>query len=377
MSKRAATRRRKPRWWQRGSGIRLRVWMAGNLALLCVLTYGVMSALAAQAGGPRYAGLGQSAGVPALEELLRPEKKAHPMPDRAVFAKPNGKYFGVSTVESPWSGAELQRIKQSSGAWPTMSEYFVRWNADFDPAAVKAAYDHGTLPVLAWEPWAGEEAGGDDQPEYRLSTIIDGTHDAYIHAFARGVAQQRWPLAIRFAHEMNGTWYPWSEQKNGNRRGQYVQAWRHVHDIFAQEGATNVIWVWSPNILRPVPDVDLAALYPGDDYVDWAGMVGYGTNSERTADETFGPTLDALRGVTKKPVLITETGRETSSAYKPAWTSDFFAWLAKQPDVIGFIWFQRNADQGAKANWRFDETTAALRAFSNGIRQIKLADGLD
>ena len=33
--------------------------------------------------------------------------------------------------------------------------------------------------------------------------------------------------------------------------------------------------------------------------------------------------------------------------------------------------------QGGKANWRFDETTAALRAFSNGIRQLKLADGLD
>ena len=47
---------------------------------------------------------------------------------------------------------------------------------------------------------------------------------------------------------MNGNWFPWSEGVNGNQAGEYVTAWRHVHDIFTAVGATNVTWVWCPNV---------------------------------------------------------------------------------------------------------------------------------
>ena len=40
------------------------------------------------------------------------------------------------------------------------------------------------------------------------------------------------PFFMRMDHEMNGKWYPWSEQVNGNQPGGYVRMWRHVHDIF-------------------------------------------------------------------------------------------------------------------------------------------------
>src|SRR6266496_1414193 len=73
---------------------------------------------------------------------------------------------------------------------------------------------------------------------------------------------------------MNGNWNPWSEQVNGNKSGQFVLAWRHVHDIFTAQGVTNVTWVWSPNIdfSNSVP---LRKLYPGNSYVDWIAMDGY------------------------------------------------------------------------------------------------------
>jgi len=346
--------------------------MVVNVLLLGTLCFGVLAALNAQAQGPRYVGLGKPAGVPGVRQLLAPPP---PVPDKSVFSAPDGKYFGVSTVEAPWSAGELQEVADTAGTRPTMVEYFVRWNTGFDAKAVTKAYDHGTLPVLAWEPWEGEEAGHADQSAYRLSTIIDGTHDDYITHFAQDVAAQKWPVVIRFAHEMNGNWYPWSERVNGNEKGQYVAAWRHVHDVFTKAGATNVIWTWSPNIIRPAPEVDLAQLYPGDDYVDWIGMVGYGTKGEDKAEETFGPTMKILRSLTHKPMLITETGREPSASLKAAWTTDFFDWLGKQPDVVGFIWFQRNVQQGGKANWRFDETPQALQAFAEGIAKIKLAEG--
>jgi beta-mannanase len=30
---------------------------------------------------------------------------------------------------------------------------------------------------------------------------------------------------------MNGNWFSWSERTNVNQPGEYVAAWRHVHDI--------------------------------------------------------------------------------------------------------------------------------------------------
>ncbi|MFF2626316.1 glycoside hydrolase family 26 protein [Kitasatospora griseola] len=372
--KATARRRKKMHWWSRGSGIRLRVWMTVNVVLLAALCWGVMSALRLDDQGPRYAGLGRPAGVPGIGQLINPGPP--PVPAKSIFNTPNGKYFGVATPEAPWSSAEVDSVAGKAGVRPTMTEYFVRWTADFDPKAVSRAYEHGTLPVMSWEPWDGEDNGHTEQPRFALSTIISGAHDDYIRRFAQAVAAQKWPLAIRFAHEMNGTWYPWSESKNGNQKGEYVQAWKHVHDLFQQAGADNVIWVWSANILRPVPNTDLAALYPGDDYVDWVGLTGYGTKLEESATTTFGPTLDAVRKITKKPVLITETGREPSVALKAKWTTDFFSWLNQQTDVLGFIWFERNRDQGANADWRFDETPESQRAFADGIASVKLADGL-
>jgi len=73
---------------------------------------------------------------------------------------------------------------------------------------------------------------------------------------------------------MNGNWYPWSEQVNGNHPSQFVQAWQHVHDIFTKLGVTNVTWVWSPNV-EYGGSIPLSELYPGSNYVDWVGIDGY------------------------------------------------------------------------------------------------------
>ena len=82
------------------------------------------------------------------------------------------------------------------------------------------------------------------------------------------------PLMLRFAHEMNGDWYPWSEGVNGNGAGQYVAAYRRVVTLFRSVGATNVTWVWSPNVAYP-GSVPLSRLFPGDGYVDRTGLDGY------------------------------------------------------------------------------------------------------
>ncbi|MFL6130097.1 MAG: glycoside hydrolase family 26 protein [Mycobacteriales bacterium] len=293
-----------------------------------------------------------------------------PVPTRDVFLRPRGPHFGLTTAQSPWSPSELDALSRKAGAHPSLLQFFVKWNQDFRPDAVAMCYHQHALPLLSWEPWAGARYG-ESQPAFALRKISTGAYDPYITRFATAVRNQRWPVAIRFAHEMNGFWYPWSEGRSGNRPGDFVQAWRHVHDVFGRVGATNVIWVWSPNIVRPVPRVGLRQLYPGDKYVDWAGMVGYGAG-ERTAAEVFDPTIAVLRAFTRKPLLITETGAQPGPA-KAAWTASLFPWLRQHRDVIGFTWFELSPAEGASADWRFTADPRAEKAFHDGIVQASLA----
>lgn len=246
-----------------------------------------------------------------------PRQSAKPVDDavRRVTA-PQGRYFGVSTRQAPWSRAETDAVARKAGSAPNLLEYFVKWTEDFRPAAVRASYAQGAVPLLTWEPWAGSGAGT-RQPRYALARIAEGGYDAYVTRFAKAVRAQGRPVVIRFAHEMNGTWFPWSEQRNGNHRGDYVKAWRHVHDLFERVGADNVVWLWSPNVVRDAPAVSLRELYPGDAYVDLVGMTGY-QDDESTDEPTYRANLETLvAGVRARggdPVLVTPIVRRWFNA---------------------------------------------------------------
>jgi beta-mannanase len=242
---------------------------------------------------------------------------------------------------------------------------------EFDPTMPSVVSGRGALPVITWEPWMPE--AGTEQPRYRLERIIDGDFDEYVRRWAGAVREWGGPLVLRFAHEMNGAWYPWSESTNGNRPGEYVAAWRHVHDIFAEAHADNVIWVWSPNVAvpgsRPVAD-----LYPGDAYVDWVGVDGYNWGiSQRSGrwqsfEELASETIGDVRAVScGKPLIISEVASGEDGGDKAEWISGFFDYIAAQPDLIGFVWF----DYDKEADWRISSSERSRDAFVAGLARFR------
>jgi len=295
------------------------------------------------------------------------------IPVRADLLRPAAPHFGLAAPDVPWSATKVNGIAAKAGRRPSLMLYFVNWTKEFDAAPVRLAYQQGAVPVISWEPWSGLRRG-ENQPAYALRKIAGGAHDAYLIRFATAVRDLRWTVAIRLAHEMNGNWYPWSERRSGNRRGDYVRAWRHVHDLFGKVGATNVIWIWSPNVIRPLPNVQLEPLYPGDAYVDWVGIVGYGVN-ERTAGQTFDPTVRKIRGFTQLPLLLSETGAHPGPL-KAMWTANLFTWLGSRRDVVGFIWFEFDEKTGGTSDWRFDSDQLTLAAFRKGLATARLAQPL-
>lgn len=383
MSSRArpSSRRAKTR-----STARLRVWMMANVVVLSTFTGWVYWAANSQGDAQRTASArtaataSPGAGVvlgstaTATAAAAASASPADTTPTVAQIEAEPGKYFGVTADELPGSPSAFSAVAKTAGVSPNMVEYYVNWTQSFSSEDVYDAYSEGALPVITWEPFAGGTTGHTilDQPNYALSTIIDGDHDTYITKYAKAVKAAKVPIAIRFMHEMNGNWYPWSPGVNGNTVAEYDEAWKHVWNIFHEVGATNVIWVWSPNVLRGAQtDIHLKDVYPGDQYVDWVGMTAY-EDYESTATSLLGPTLDDIRQFTQKDALITETGAQPNTN-KVAWIKDFLAWLPQQSHVIGFVWNEFSAQAGARMSWGYDKDPASLAAFHAGIKTIKLA----
>jgi beta-mannanase len=289
-----------------------------------------------------------------------------------LFPSPGKKFVGIMTNSGPYDFTQLDRFTRAVGHQPSVYEFTQGWAVNqFDRNAIDKAAKRGMLPLISWEPWNYKRQSkitslSGVQPAYSLSHIINGDYDSYIRSWAEGVKNLPYSIAIRFAHEMNGNWYPWGVYTNGNSVGEYVSAWRHVHDIFTRIGAKNVIWVWSPNIIWN-DSTNLAELYPGNSYVDWIGLSGYygtpGLMDYKSFNATFAVTIAQLRRFTNKPLIITETGATNVSGLMARWITQMFQQLPAHTGIIGIIWFE-----GFKTiDWQVADNPAAAAAFRAGF----------
>jgi hypothetical protein len=103
----------------------------------------------------------------------------------------------------------------------------------------------------------------------RWADVAAGAYDDVLSRQARGIAGLPGRVFVTFEHE--------PEQAAKANRGtpqDYVAAWRHVHQVFDSQGATNVTWVWV--VMGWLPGLQRAALmWPGNAYVDWVGFDAY------------------------------------------------------------------------------------------------------
>jgi mannan endo-1,4-beta-mannosidase len=228
----------------------------------------------------------------------------------------------------------------------------------------------GIIPLMTWEPW--NPTDGPTQPLYSAAQIAGGRYDAYVATWAKQAAAYNRHFLIRFAHEMNGNWYPWSVGQPGSTPEDYVAAYRRVRRIFDDSGAAQVQWVWSPNAIINGNTEIITRCYPGDDYVDIIGVDGYNFGDDpghhwRSPSDLFGRTLELVAGLApRKPLWISEVGCSDHGGDKAAWIADLIKFL-KSTNVEGLIWF--DADKIGEPDWRLASSpqngTAARQALSD------------
>ena len=265
------------------------------------------------------------------------------------------RYVGVALAHP--GVAPLRTFERLSGVKPQIEENYWAVGEPFPSGWAQTLQRQGILPLLQINPRRAS-----------LEAIAAGRYDAYLGRLAAGVRALGAPVALSFAHEMNGSWYPW-----GFLHVQpwvFVAAWRHVHHVLGAAGARQVIWVWTVAHTAPQGGSLFAPVrpyWPGAAYVTWVGLDIYYSNPKTTFRTAFTPTVAAVRRFTRDPILLSETA--VPNQYDQLQQiSNLFAG-ARAAGLLGVIWY----DQDARMSWQLNNRPAALAAFRRDAQRFRQA----
>jgi hypothetical protein len=307
-----------------------------------------------------------------------------PSADRPFYA---GVYLGDAATKAENVAASIASFAKLTGKQPALVKSFHRVDCDFAATGwcgqlVRNVAGTGATPYLALDlNWAGAPSTG------LLDAIAAGKADAVLAAAARGIAGVGKTVLVEPAWEMNGNWsYTWQGVANGgdaNAPARYAAAWRRVVDVFRQNGAGNVRWVFNPNVGNPLTHQATGAgswnwyanYYPGDAYVDYVGAHGYnGPSVWGGSWQDFGTMTDgagadhmlsdlAARYPTKPIILGELASQEGAAGQKGQWIADAYAKMRANPHVAGAVWFNANKE----ADWRVESSAASLAAYQSVV----------
>jgi Glycosyl hydrolase family 26 len=260
-------------------------------------------------------------------------------------------YLGLYERSTTSSYAGIDQFAQAIGRRPNLVSYYSGWGEAFQAGFATRAAQHGAVPLVQIDP-----------TDIPLSAIASGRYDSYLRGFADAVRGYQRPVVIGFGHEMNAWWYSWGYPHASP--ASFVAAWRHIVTLFRAQGAWNVTWLWTVNVIGQQQSRAVRPprpWWPGSSYVTWVGIDGYYFEPSWTFAPLFGPTIKAVRALTHDPVLISETAAGTTED-QPAKIADLFAGT-RAYGLLGFVWFNVDKEQ----DWRVTGP-AALTAFRRGAQ---------
>lgn len=290
------------------------------------------------------------------------------------------RHFGLYRPELPWELEAYFSLADELGVRPRIVSYYQAWGEgpahEIDVDVLASLTARALIPLITWEPWLtafGAQSRRDAQRSARH--IVDGEFDDYLRRWARGAVRVRRPFLLRPFHELGNPAYPWTTA-SGNEPELLGAAFRHVVQVFREEGADNVAFVWSPY----TPD-DLAA-WPGDEWVDWIGLdlFNYGTSVRGGGWTPFATLLDWHLAARRsdKPVLLAEVGCSGIGGDRAGWWADAFRTLerSRYGAVQAVVIYDNPAHReagGAIVDWGPFRDPAAIAAARPGA----LAAGFD
>jgi putative cell wall-binding protein len=261
-----------------------------------------------------------------------------------MWAKPRDGVFTRATQEGRW-----RELEAAAGRTFDIGHTFYPWETPFPTWREPWHIASGRIPLISWNGTFTSE-------------IAAGAHDALIRERADAVKALGAPVFLRWFWEMDGR----KKADWAQTPGDYIAAWRHIHAIFAERGATNAVWVWCPNA-SAFASGEAPQWYPGDGYVDWVCGDGYNWAPGRPKDAWRSLTdifaaFHSWGMAQGKPMMIGETGvQERDAGEKPAWFAQALAQLQTDlPGIAAVVYF----DSDNPHPWWVDSTPESLAAFA-------------
>lgn len=281
--------------------------------------------LAAGCGAPHRAGGTVHSPAAAARTSAPADPAQHPCTVTAILAPTCGAWWGMYLPTDTGGTGLVAAVAAEQRSLGRPLDIIERYH-DFshgpngifpNPGEARLARNH--LLLYSWGP-----AVWTTHTYYRWSTIASGALDrSVVIPEAHRLRAFGHKVFLTFSAEPDG-----AVPGNGTA-AQFVAAWRHVYDVFAQQGVHNVVWVWTTTGYVPHAGV-IAALYPGNAYVNWIAYDPYNffnchNSPWRSFAATVGPfyqwlTVNHLGN--GKPVMLAEFG----SAADPANPRQEAAW---------------------------------------------------
>jgi hypothetical protein len=232
-------------------------------------------------------------------------------------------FGGTEDVVSAQKIIDFERLVNKDIVWTYFSN---NWYNDiqFPSSEVAIIHSENKIPFIRMMPRTNFDEGGPD-PNYTMQKIIDGDFDTELIQWSINAANTGFPLLVEFGTEVNGNWFPWNGQYNGNSEmanygdplipdgpERFKDAYKHIIDICNTNNATNITWFFHVNAYDE-PELNWNTIenyYPGDDYIDWLGVSIYGPQEPNDDYQEFSEILNAiypsLTSLSDKPIAILE-----------------------------------------------------------------------
>jgi hypothetical protein len=255
---------------------------------------------------------------------------------------------GVATSHAP-----ERSFATATGARPVIVLSYSSLRAPFDIRFARLASAYGATPFIQLMPG-----------NLSMRSFASGREDARLRAYAALVKAYKRPVMLSFAPEANGNWYRWGWSHTSP--AVWVAAWRHVVTVFRSLKARNAIWVWTVNISFPHSG-PVADYWPGDAYVEEVGIDGYFVRRSDTFTALFSPVLGAVRHLTDKPVILSETA--VGPVAGALGIRRLFAG-ASANHMAALVWFNQAQHGGIHhQDWRLQDSPAMLAAFRTAVKE--------
>ena len=287
-------------------------------------------------------------------------------------------YYGTERTwqDAPWDYITWDRFEQNAGKKVALESFGLKnpmGGTTLDTYPLNRVRLRGALPVLnVHTSYSSSDPTNAD--------VAAGKYDTQWRSWFTAVKAWGYPMFLVLDPEMNGPWSPYAPGVNGNTAESFVAMWRHLHDLASSVGATNITWVWCPNVDAANRFTPFEQLYPGDAYVDWTGLDGY-NQGNMSWSYIFRSSYDRLvKLAPAKPIMISQTG-----SVDPAGTTQKAAWIEDSlttqipgyyNQIKALVWFNwRIWEHSTWQEWPIESSASGLAAFQKAISSPYYAPG--